>query len=112
MAEEGRRRGDPDLSRQPMGERIQRTLQRRPAPGTPQRRVVLNRRAGQNRHRNLAETIQPRQAASGPRHASASPRNSAGLGPLQSGWTPLKTKKSCLANFCLGYTVLQSSIQR
>jgi len=52
---------------------------------TPQRQVVLNCRAGQNRHRNLAETIQPHQAASGPRHAPASPGNSTRNWPITMG---------------------------
>jgi hypothetical protein len=53
-----------------------RTLQRHPAQGSSQCRVVHFNQTGSGRHRNLAETVQSHPPASGFEHASTGARDS------------------------------------
>jgi hypothetical protein len=59
---------------QRMGERLQRTLQWNPSPGSPECRMVHHHQAGPRRHQPMAPPIQPHPAPSCPRYASASAR--------------------------------------
>ena len=75
LAQEGRHQAHPDLSGKPLGERLQRTLQRNAPARSAQCRVVLKPQAGAGRHQQVAQTVQSRPSASGAQHETAGAGN-------------------------------------
>ena len=68
-----------------LGERIQQAFQRHAETRNPQCRMVLNHKAGQDRHRKVAQTVQPCQASSGSQHEATRARNSTNKWPITMG---------------------------
>ena len=75
LAYQGRDQAHSHLSGEPLGKRLQRALQRNPAQGSSQCRVVHFNQTGSDRHRNLAEAVQSHSPASGSEYAPTGARD-------------------------------------
>ena len=76
LAEQGRHSVKPDLSWQPMGKWIQRTLQRNASSRGAQWRMVFNDQTGPGSNKFLAETEQSHPSTPGLECKAAGARNS------------------------------------